>query len=66
MLSRQALRAVRAAAPARAVASRTAPLRTFAAAAAPGNQGPPPVSVFGVDGTYATALVRAPSHSLFL
>ncbi|EQL02875.1 ATP synthase subunit 5 [Ophiocordyceps sinensis CO18] len=58
MLSRQALRA---AAPARAAASRTAPLRTFAAAAAPGNQGPPPVSVFGVDGTYATALYTAAS-----
>lgn len=49
MLSRHALRAVRAAAPA----------RTFAAAAASANNGHPPIAVFGVDGTYATALVRA-------
>jgi hypothetical protein len=30
-------------------------MRTFAAAAA--NDGQPPIAVFGVDGTYATALV---------
>ena len=54
MFSRQALRSVRAAAPQRALALRTASVRSFAAAA----EVQPPVAVFGVDGTYATALVR--------
>lgn len=56
MLSRQALRSVcsvRAAAPARAFA------------AAPGS-GQPPISVFGLDGTYATALYTAASKSATL
>ncbi len=56
MFSRQVLRSARVAAPRRLVA---APVRTFAAAAA--NEVKPPVQVFGVDGTYATALVRSPS-----
>ena len=55
MFSRQVLRSVRAAAPQRALALRTTPVRSFAAAAA---EVQPPVAVFGVDGTYATALVR--------
>ncbi|KAM4059991.1 ATP synthase delta (OSCP) subunit [Hirsutella rhossiliensis] len=63
MLSRQALRTVRAAAPARTAVFRAAPSRTFAAAAASGNEGQPPVAVFGVDGTYATALYTAASKS---
>lgn len=54
MFSRQVLRAARVAAPQRLVP--VAPVRSFAAAAA--NEVKPPVQVFGVDGTYATALVR--------
>jgi hypothetical protein len=67
MLSRQALaRSVRAAAPTRALAAeslgRSTPSRFYAAAAAASSaDGKPPVAVFGLDGTYATALVR-PSH----
>ncbi|KAM0440743.1 hypothetical protein ACHAPT_000044 [Fusarium lateritium] len=58
MFSRQVLRSVRAAAPQRAVALRAAvPVRSFAAAAT--SEVKPPVSVFGVDGTYATALYTA-------
>ncbi|RYP69472.1 hypothetical protein DL771_006124 [Monosporascus sp. 5C6A] len=57
MLSRQAIRSIRAAAPARTFA-RT-PVRSYAAAAANATQDvKPPVAVYGVDGTYATALVR--------
>lgn len=56
MFSRQVLRSARAAAPQRAITLRAAPVRSFAAAA---NEGQPPVTVFGVDGTYASALVRA-------
>lgn len=56
MLSRQVLRSVRAAAPQRAFAVRTTPVRNYAAAAAADVQ--VPKAVYGVDGTYATALVR--------
>lgn len=57
MLSRQAIRSIRAAAPQRTLAR--APVRSYAAAAAPSTQAvKPPVAVFGLDGTYATALVR--------
>ncbi|KAI2471785.1 putative oligomycin sensitivity conferring protein [Annulohypoxylon bovei var. microspora] len=56
MLSRQAIRSVRAAAPQRTLAR--APTRTYAAAAATQNV-KPPVAVFGLDGTYATALYTA-------
>jgi len=62
MFSRQALRAVRATAPQRALALRAAPVRAFAAAA--GTEGQPPITVFGLDGTYASALVRAGPPSL--
>ncbi|EGX93401.1 ATP synthase F1 delta subunit [Cordyceps militaris CM01] len=55
MFSRQVLRAARVAAPRRLVAA--GPVRTFAAAAA--NDVKPPVQVFGIDGTYATALYTA-------
>ncbi|KPM35316.1 hypothetical protein AK830_g11261 [Neonectria ditissima] len=58
MFSRQVLRSARAAAPQRALALRAAPVRSFAAAAAPAD-GKAPVAVFGVDGTYATALYTA-------
>lgn len=61
MFARQALRTVRAAAPQRALALRAAPVRTFAAAAS--NEGQPPVTVFGVDGTYASALYTAASKT---
>lgn len=54
MFSRQVLRAARVAAPQRLIA--TAPVRTFAAAAA--TEIKAPIQVFGIDGTYATALVR--------
>lgn len=55
MLSRQVFRAARAAAPQRAVTLRAAPVRSFAAAATADSQ--PPIAVFGLDGTYASALV---------
>ncbi|PHH91553.1 hypothetical protein CDD83_11204 [Cordyceps sp. RAO-2017] len=62
MLSRQAFRSVRAAAP--GLRAAVVPARTFAAAApAAGNEGQPPVSVFGLDGTYASALYTAASKS---
>ncbi|KKF97346.1 ATP synthase subunit 5, mitochondrial [Ceratocystis fimbriata CBS 114723] len=51
MLSRQALRVARVAAPARAQ------VRTYAAAAVADSK--PPVAVFGLDGTYASALYTA-------
>lgn len=57
MFSRQVLRSVRAAAPQRAFALRAAPVRTFAAAASADVKAP--IAVFGVDGTYATALYTA-------
>ena len=53
MLSRQALlRSVRTAAPSRAILSQT---RGYAAAT---ESVKPPIALFGLDGTYATALVR--------
>ncbi|KAI2632034.1 OSCP-domain-containing protein [Hypoxylon sp. NC1633] len=55
MLSRQALRSIRAAAPQRTLA-RT-PVRSYAAAATQDVK--PPVAVYGLDGTYATALYTA-------
>ena len=58
MFSRQIVRSVRAAAPQRAFALRATPVRTYAAAANAAADAQPPVAVFGLDGTYATALVR--------
>ncbi|EGY15633.1 ATP synthase subunit 5 [Verticillium dahliae VdLs.17] len=58
MLSRQVLRAFRASAP---VARPLAARRTYAAAASSSEIVTPPISVFGIDGTYATALVRLPA-----
>ncbi|KAI5863445.1 putative oligomycin sensitivity conferring protein [Durotheca rogersii] len=58
MLSRQALRSIRAAAPQRVLAR--APIRSYAAAA---QDVKPPVAVFGLDGTYATALYTAAAKS---
>lgn len=55
MLSRQALRSLRAAAPQRTFAQTS--VRCYAAAPAPQDVRAP-VSVYGLDGTYATALVR--------
>lgn len=55
MLSRQALRSLRAAAPQRTFARPS--VRSYAAAAS-AQEVKPPVSVYGLDGTYATALVR--------
>jgi len=63
MLSRQALlRSVRAAAPQRVAGIQT---RSYAAAAAIENV-KAPVAVFGLDGTYATALVCPPTHPIDL
>ncbi|KAI1388862.1 OSCP-domain-containing protein [Hypoxylon trugodes] len=56
MWSRQAIRSIRAAAPQRTLAR--APVRSYAAAAA-AQEVKPPVSVYGLDGTYATALYTA-------
>lgn len=64
MLSRQVFRSLRAAAPQRAFAA--VPARTFAAAASADVKAP--IAVFGLDGTYATALVRTPpakNHARF-
>lgn len=61
MLSRHALlRTARTAVSQRAALSQT---RAYAAAAASSGKVLPPIALFGVDGTYATALVR-PSHPL--
>lgn len=62
MLSRQALlRSARAAAPSRAIASQA---RFYAAAPAANETVKPPVALFGLDGTYATALVRHRTRSV--
>ncbi|KAG5953498.1 ATP synthase F0 subcomplex subunit OSCP atp5 [Claviceps sorghi] len=61
MFSRQVFRTVRAAAPRRAVTLRATPMRSFAAAASADSQ--PPITVFGLDGTYASALYTAASKS---
>lgn len=55
MFSRQALRSIRAVGPHRRLA-RT-PVRYYAAPAAQQDVHPP-IAVYGLDGTYATALVR--------
>ncbi|KAI1802741.1 OSCP-domain-containing protein [Daldinia bambusicola] len=57
MFARQAIRSVRAAAPQRTLAR--APVRLYAAAAAAAQDVKPPVAVYGLDGTYATALYTA-------
>jgi len=63
MLSRQALfRSMRAAAPQRAVIGQT---RSFAAAVS-NEKIKAPVALFGLDGTYATALVWLPTHPIDL
>ncbi|KAK1639506.1 ATP synthase F1 [Colletotrichum phormii] len=61
MFSRQAVRTLRAAAPASRLA-RAPAVRTYAAAAAT-EAVKPPVAVFGLDGTYATALYTAASKT---
>lgn len=61
MFSRQVIRSVRAAAPRQAAFRTTTPVRSFAAAAS--NDGQPPVAVYGLDGTYATALYTAAAKS---
>jgi len=48
----------RAAAPRTPLAARVAGIRNYAAAAPTGAANKPPVALFGVDGTYASALVR--------
>lgn len=59
MLSRQALlRAARTAAPQRVCIAQA---RTYATPATSNANVKPPVAVFGLDGTYATALVRPPT-----
>lgn len=60
MLSSRALStAYRAAAPRAPIAARVAFTRSYAAAAAPSSSNTkPPVALFGIDGTYASALVR--------
>ncbi|KAK1459071.1 ATP synthase F1 [Colletotrichum melonis] len=62
MFSRQAVRALRAAAPASRLVARAPAVRTYAAAAAT-EAVKPPVAVFGLDGTYATALYTAASKT---
>ena len=61
MLSRQAIRSVRAAAAAPARTIARVPVRSYAApaaSAASSQEVKPPIAVYGLDGTYATALVR--------
>ncbi|KAJ0298929.1 hypothetical protein COL5a_011798 [Colletotrichum fioriniae] len=62
MFSRQAVRTLRAAAPASRLVARAPAVRTYAAAAAT-EAVKPPVAVFGLDGTYATALYTAASKT---
>jgi hypothetical protein len=57
--------AFRAAAPRAPIAARVGGIRSYAAAApATGSANKPPVPLFGVDGTYASALVRLPGPQL--
>ncbi|KHN97347.1 ATP synthase subunit 5 [Metarhizium album ARSEF 1941] len=63
MLSRQVLRAARTAAPRRAATLHAAPVRCFAAAATAAAESQPPIAVFGLDGTYASALYTAAAKS---
>lgn len=57
--SRALSTALRAGAPRAPIAVRVAATRSYAAAAAPSSASTkPPVALFGVDGTYASALVR--------
>ena len=59
MLSRQALlRSMRTATPQRAVLSQSRSFAAAAPAAASNENIKPPIALFGLDGTYATALVR--------
>lgn len=60
MLSRQVFRSVRTAAPRLSQTS----TRTFAAAASTSENVKAPVAVYGLDGTYATALVRPLPYSI--
>ncbi|ORY64371.1 mitochondrial F1F0-ATP synthase, subunit delta [Pseudomassariella vexata] len=62
MLSRQAFRAIRAAAPQRTFAR--ASVRNYAAAATQDVK--PPIAVYGLDGTYASALYTAAAKSASL
>jgi hypothetical protein len=55
--------AFRAGAPRAPIAARVAGIRGYAAAA-PSGASKPPVALFGVDGTYASALVRFPGSQL--
>lgn len=55
--------ALRAGAPRAPIAARFAATRSYAAAASSANS-KPPVPLFGVDGTYASALVRLPRVQL--
>lgn len=51
--------ALRAGVPRAPIAARVAATRSYAAAAAPSStSSKPPVALFGIDGTYASALVR--------
>lgn len=57
--SRALTSAARIAAPRTPIATRVAATRAYAQAAAPSSsQTKPPVALFGIDGTYASALVR--------
>jgi F-type H+-transporting ATPase subunit O len=56
--------ALRAGAPRAPIAARVAGIRSYAAAAPTGPAGKPPVALFGVDGTYASALVRLSDFQL--
>jgi len=59
--SRALTTAFRTGAPRIPIAARVAATRSYAAAAAPsGAAAKPPVALYGIDGTYASALVRAP------
>jgi hypothetical protein len=56
--------ALRAGAPRAPIAARVAGIRSYAAATATSAANKPPVALFGVDGTYASALVRIPGNQL--
>jgi hypothetical protein len=56
--------ALRAGAPRAPIAARVAGTRSYAAAAPTSSGNKPPVALFGVDGTYASALVRFPGAQL--
>lgn len=63
MLSNRAMLRIRASASQRVIAARAVPASQFRSYATPAADSKPPIALYGLDGTYATALVRLYPHS---